>query len=212
MTIVLSTIFKSNIENFAVYLLSGQILFNFMDASTKGAIFSIVDNGPIIKKTYVPKSIFVVARVTSCLVDLIFSLGALLVVMLVTRTQFSRYIIFFAVILIQLYIFCLGLSLCLSAANVFFRDIQYIYNAIVTAWSYFTPLFYPIELLPDHIRNLITTVNPMYYYVKQFRDIVYYQTFPETDLMVKGVVVGMITLVFGYWVFNKTEDKFILYI
>ena len=77
MAVVFSAMFKRNIENFPVYLFCGQLLFNFMNSSTHVAIFSITANAPLLKKTYVPKYIFTVAKITSGMVDLVFSLGAL---------------------------------------------------------------------------------------------------------------------------------------
>ena len=60
-----------------------------------------------------------------------------------------------------------------SQATVFFRDIQYIYNAVTTAWLYLTPIFYPIESLPDNVLLFVKHCNPMYFYVGQFRDLMY---------------------------------------
>ena len=91
MTVVFSTMFSRNIENFPVYLFCGQLLFNFMNNSTHQAIFSITSNAALLKKTYVPKYIFAVSKITSGMVDLIFSLGALVIVMLVTGAPFSFY-------------------------------------------------------------------------------------------------------------------------
>lgn len=212
MVIVFQTLFKSNIENFAVYLLSGQVMFNFMSGATQGAIFSVVDSGALIKKTYVPKYIFVLARVTSGLVDYLFSLGALLVVMICTEAKFSLYNAMFPLVALQLYIFSTGLGLLLAQANVFFRDIQYIYNALITAWSYLTPLFYPIEILPDNVRWCIENLNPMYFFIKQFRDCIYYNQMPERALMIKGFAVACVVLGIGVVFFKRNQGKFILYI
>src|SRR5699024_9092638 len=77
MTIVFSTMFSRNIVNFPVYLFCGQLLFNFMNSSTHQAIFSITSSSAMLKKAYVPKYIFTLARITSGMVDLVFSLGAL---------------------------------------------------------------------------------------------------------------------------------------
>ena len=82
MAIVFSTMFKRDIENFPVYLFTGQIMFNFMNTSTHQAIFSITGNSSLLKKTYVPKYIFTVSKITSGLVDFFFSLGALILVLL----------------------------------------------------------------------------------------------------------------------------------
>ena len=81
--------------------------------------------------------------------------------MLFTGATFSWHLLLFPLILIQLYVFCVGLGMFLAATNVFFRDIQYIYNAITTAWLYLTPMFYPIEKLPEKLIFLVAHCNPM---------------------------------------------------
>ena len=87
MSIVFSTMFSRNIENFPVYLFCGQLLFNYMNQSTHQALSSITSNASLLKKTYVPKYIFTVAKITSGLLDLLFSMGALVIVMIVTRAK-----------------------------------------------------------------------------------------------------------------------------
>ena len=186
MTLVFSQMFQRGIENFPVYLLTGQALFDFMNNATHMSMYSVLDNGALIKKIYVPKYIFTLSKVTSSLIDLIFSMGALILVMLITRTPFSPYF--------------------------FFRDIQYIYNAITVAWMYVTPMFYPIDLLPDGLRKLVEYCNPMYYYIQFFRDLVLYRHFTTPRIFVGCWVMAFIMLTIGLGVFKKTQDNFILYI
>ena len=114
MTIVFSTMFSRNIENFPVYLFCGQMMFNFMNTSTYQAIFSITGNASLLKKTYVPKYIFTVSKITSGLVDFFFSLGALLIVMLATRAKFTPYLLLIPFVALQLYFFCIGLGMFLA--------------------------------------------------------------------------------------------------
>ena len=212
MAIVFSAMFKRNIENFPVYLFCGQLLFTFMNSSTHVAIFSITANAPLLKKTYIPKYIFTVAKITSGMVDLFFSLGALLIVMLVTRASFAWTNLLFPLVILELYVFCVGLSLFLSQANVFFRDIQYIYNAVTTAWMYLTPIFYPIDALPAQLQWFIKHTNPMYFYVAQFRDLVYLGQLPGWGIVTAGCLTALVALVVGIWSFGRSQDKFILYI
>ena len=212
MTIVFSTMFSRNIENFPVYLFCGQLLFNFMNSSTHNAINSINGNAALLKKTYVPKYIFTLSTITSGAVDLVFSLGALLIVMLVTRAQFTWYILLFPFVLLQLYLFCVGLGLFLAQANVFFRDTQFIYNAVTTAWMYLTPIFYPLEALPGWLIWVVKHCNPMYFYVGQFRDLVYTGTIPGPTILLAGWSAAFIMLAVGIWSFTRSQDKFILYI
>ena len=212
MVIVFSSMFRSDIKNFPVYLIIGQTLFNFMSESTTQAIYSITGNAALLKKTYVPKYAFTVSTVTTSFVNTLFAMGALVIVFVVCRVTLNIYYLFIPIILLQEYVFCLGLGMLLAQGAVFFRDIQYIYNAIVTAWTYLTPLFYPITLLPDNLRWAVETFNPMYFYIAEFRQIVLEGHMPELQLMLSGTVVALLALVVGTWAFLRTQDKFILYI
>lgn len=212
MTVVFSTMFKRNIQNFPVYLFCGQLLFNFMNSSTHQAIFSITGNASLLKKTYVPKYIFTISKITSGMIDMVFSLGALVIVMLVTRARFSWTILLFPVVILQLYLFCIGLGLFLAQANVFFKDIQYIYNAVTTAWMYLTPIFYPLESLPEWLCWCVKHLNPMYFYVGQFRDLVWSGRLPGPMITLAGWSAALLMLVIGMWSFMRSKDKFILYI
>lgn len=212
MTVVFSTMFKRNIENYPVYLFCGQLMFNFMNSSTHQAIFSITGNASLLKKTYVPKYIFTVSKITSGLVDFFFSMGALLLVMIVTSTKFTWYLLLTPIVALELYVFCIGLGMFLAQANVFFRDIQYIYNAVTTAWTYLTPIFYPIESLPENVMWLVKHLNPMYFYVGQFRDLVYYCQLPGPKMLIAGSVTSLLMLFIGIKSFMRTQDRFILYI
>lgn len=212
MAIVFSTMFRRNIENFPVYLFTGQIMFNYMNTSTHQAIFSITGNATLLKKTYVPKYIFTLAKITSGLVDFCFSLGALLIVILFTGAKITPYFLLIPFVAVQLYVFCLGLGMFLAQANVFFRDIQYIYNAVTTAWLYLTPIFYPIDLLPDKVMWMVKHLNPMYFYIGQFRDLVYSGVLPGPQIMFAGCVTAVLMLLIGTKFFLKTQKNFILYI
>lgn len=212
MAIVFSTMFRRNIENFPVYLFCGQMMFNFMNNSTHQAIFSITGNAALLKKTYVPKYIFTVSKITSGLVDFFFSLGALLIVMIATKAKFTPYLLLIPFVALQLYLFCIGLGMFLAQANVYFRDIQYIYNAVTTAWMYLTPIFYPIDMLPPNLMWMIKHFNPMYFYVGQFRDLVYHGQMPGHLITFAGCTTAVLMLLIGIKSFLKTQNNFILYI
>lgn len=212
MYLVFSKMFRFNIDNYSAYLIIGQTLFTFMTEATNQAIFSITGNGPLLKKVYVPKYVFTLSKVTSSLVNLVFSLGAMIIVFVITKVQFSWAMLFFPVILMEVYIFSLGLGLFLAEAAVFFRDIQYIYNVLTTAWMYLTPIFYPMEQLPETVQKAIKIFNPMYQYINQFRTISLHQTLPNVQDVAYGFVVAFIFLFIGSWAFIKKQDEFILYI
>lgn len=212
MYIVFSHMFRFDVENFPAYLIIGQTLFTFMSEATTQSIFSILGNGPLLKKVYVPKYVFTLSKVTGCLVNLLFSMGAMIIVFIVTRVQFSFYMLLIPVVLIELYIFTLGISMFLAQAAVFFRDIQYIYSVFTTAWMYLTPLFYPIEQLPEWLQKAIAALNPMYHYITQFRTLVLQRALPSTGTLIYGFFLAFLFLLLGIYSFLRNQDKFILYI
>ena len=212
MVLVFENMFRFDIANYPVYLIIGQTVFNFVSESTNQAMWSITGNAALLKKTYVPKYIFTISKVTSSFVNTLFALGAMLIVFIVCHVKFNIFMLFIPIILIQVYIFSLGLGLLLAQGTVFFRDIQYIYGAFLTVWTYLTPLFYPISQPPFQLMWQIKHFNPLYSYITQFRTIVLDGIFPDPRLIVYGFVVAFASLIIGTLVFMKNQDRFILYI
>ncbi len=213
LTIVFSYFFKRNIKNYPVYYLTGQLLMAFFSGASNSAMVSIVANASLLKKIYIPKYIFVLGSVTTAFIlEFLFPIGALLIVMAVTRSPVSFYNLLFFLPAIELYIFSLGTGLFLAQANVFFRDIVYLWKVFIMALTYLTPIFYPIEILPPKVSYAITNFNPMYTYIKQFRDFMYDNKFTDPYLILKGFIIAFVMLIIGLAVFKKNQNKFILHI
>ena len=143
-TLVFSYMFRFDIPNFPLYLICGNTLFNFFNESTNMGMGSVLGNASLIKKVYIPKFIFPISRVMSSFVNLLFSLAAIVLVMVITRSPFYWTILLVWAPLLLLLVFCAGMAVLLSALAVYFRDLQYLYGILTMAWMYATPLFYPI--------------------------------------------------------------------
>ena len=178
MVIVFSTMFKRKIENFPVYLICGNILFSFMRESTNKALTSVIENASLLKKANVPKYIFTLTKITSCMVNFVMSLGALVIVMIATGVPFRWSNLLIVIPTVELYVFCVGLGMLLAAVTVFFRDIRNIWSVVTLAWMYLTPIFYSLGsfyndnepnkiLASDAIGLFIRRFNPMYMYIQQ---------------------------------------------
>lgn len=211
---VFTLMFQRGIKNYPAYLIAGNILFGFMRESSSNSIYSITGNASLLKKTYIPKYIFTISKVTSDFINLLFSLVALFIVLLVTGVPFysSWHFVAGIIPLIELYIFCIGLGLFISQAAVFFRDVQNIWPVITNAWMYLTPLFYTIEILPKPLASAITKFNPMYTYITMFRNAIIYETLPPPEYIMRGFIIALIALIIGIWSFQYSENKFILHI
>jgi len=209
---VFSNLFTRTIPNFPAYLISGLVLFNFMTEATKQAMASITSNAPLLKKTYVPKYIFTLSKVTSSLVSLLLSLGAVIIVLISTGVQFTPYALLFFIPVLQVYLFSLGIGFFLAQALVFFRDISFIWGVFTTAWLYLSAIFYDIAILPDWLQHLVINYNPMYLYITQFRFLMYQGEMFPLDLFWKGWFWAICLLIVGLFFFTRSKNKFILYI
>lgn len=213
MTIVFSYMFKSNIENFPLYLICGNTLFSFFNESTNMAMYSVMNNGALIRKVYIPKFIFPISRVLSCFVTMSFSLVAILIVMVITHSTIYWTLILFWVPLMFLLVFCIGIGMVLSAISVFFRDVTHLYGVITIAWMYLTPIFYPVDsqFLPEQVIRFIQ-LNPLYHFITFFRQVVIYGSIPTWDTWCFCIVSCLAALVIGLAVFRKAQKNFILYL
>ncbi len=208
---VFSTLFRFSIANYPLYLLVGQITFTFFAESTNFAMTSILENGALLKKVYIPKYLFPLARVMSSCVNLLFTLPALLVIICVTGQPLSLGMLSFIIPLLLLFLFCLGFGLLLATMVVYFRDVYHLYGVLLTLLSYATPIFYPENIVPVEYKWLLA-YNPLYYFMAAFRQSLYLGQMPDTGLMVVCGLFALFALCAGSWVFKRYENHFILYV
>lgn len=211
LTIVFSTIFKNDIPNFPVYFLTGQLIFNAFSEATNTAMTSVVSNSALIKKVYFPKYILPLSKSGSAFINFALSLIALVMVLVITRTKITGAIFLIPLPLLYLLLISSGIGLILSAIAVRFRDIVHLYGVLLTALMYLTPIFYPISILPDLARRIVS-FNPVFHILEMFRCIVMYGTTPslKTNLVCFGFAAIFLGL--GMLFFKKNQDEFILYV
>ncbi|WP_196603705.1 ABC transporter permease [Pectinatus haikarae] len=210
LTIVFSSFFRFDIPNYPVYLLCGQLIYGFFSESSNIAMNSVINNSSLIKKVYMPKYIFPVATIVSAFVNYFFSLLALMIVMLVTKVKLTMALFLVPLPLLYILFFSLGIGMLLSTLAVFFRDIVHLYGVLLTGWMYLTPIFYPMSMVPEFVRKIIY-LNPLYYFIEIFREIVLYGRIPSLSLHIICIVLMCCSLFLGLYVFKKNQDRFILY-
>ena len=212
MTFVFQNIFRIfEIRYFPVYLITGSLLFSFFSEATSMAMDSIPSNRGIITKVYVPKYIFPMTKVFSSLVNLVFSMIALAVVIIVVRVPINWTLLLIPIPLLYLFVFTLGVSMLLSSLAVFFKDVKYLYGVFLTALNFLTPIFYPVEILPEWALPIIG-LNPLYHYVTYLRSLVLDGVVPDLWANVVCISFALFFLFLGTIVFMSKQDKYILHI
>ena len=208
---VFSTIFKNDIQNFAVYLLIGVVMFNFFSEACGMSLTSILGNAGLITKVYMPKYIYPLTRVMSSMVNLAISLIPLLIMCLATGVHFQKSAVLALYFMMCLVIFCLGLGLLLSTSMVFFRDTQFLWGVLSMMWMYATPIFYPETILPEEFK-FVLRINPLYHFLKNTRICILDGISPEPFVYFQCFMIALGMLLVGALVFRKNQDKFVLYL
>lgn len=211
LSVVFSSIFKFDIENYPVYILTGQVIFTFFSEATNNAMVSIIGNAPLIKKVYIPKYMFTFSAIISSLINVMASFSALIIVMLFMRSELYFTVLLSFIPILALVIFATGIGLMLAAFVIKFRDIMHFYAVFLTALMYLMPVIYPISILEDKmwIYNIVKW-NPLSIMLETFRDFIMYGTLPPLEYFVIIFVAAILVLIIGLLVFRNRQDKFIL--
>ena len=194
LAVVFFNLFRFDIETFPLYLLSGQIVFNFYNDSTTNAMTAIIGNAALIKKVYVPKYMFVISRVFSSFINLMASVTALMLVMIATRAELHWTIVLAVIPLILLVLLSLGIGLILSSVTVKFRDIEHLYSVFTTALMYLTPVIYPMSILPEWLYHIVM-LNPLTNILLMFRDVMIYNTVFSISSLVLAIIETAVFMV-----------------
>jgi ABC-2 type transport system permease protein len=149
------------IPHFPVYLLLGIVIWNFFNEMTVLSLGSIVGRGDLIRKIRIPRWIIVFSSSISALINLALNLVVVVIFMLINHVDLYKTIILLPLILFEVYVFALGISLFLSAAFVKFRDISYIWEVILQAGFYLTPILYSISIIHNLTFRKLLFINPI---------------------------------------------------
>lgn len=150
-----------DIPHFPVYLLLGIVMWNFFMEVTVQGIGSIVGRGDLIRKIKIPRWIIVLSSSLSALINLGLNLIVIIVFMFISRVELSWSVLWLPLIFLEVYLFAVGLSFFLSAAFVKFRDIGYIWEVLMQAGFYLTPILYPLSRITNLTFQKLIMINPM---------------------------------------------------
>lgn len=208
LTIVFSQAFGVNERSYPTYVLSGLMAWTFFAQTTNAAMLHLVWGGSLIRQIYVPRTVFALSAVGTGLINMTLSLVPLILVMLVTRVPIKLTILLLPVPVLFLAMFALGLGLLLSTVAIYFADVAEMYQILLTAWMYLSPVIYNIEIVPEPFQTWIVRLNPMYHLITLFRALITPGRVPEWNEFLISGTIATIMLVVGWVVFSREADEF----
>jgi len=207
MAAAFSTMFRGSLAHYPVYVLAGLLCWNFFAQATVHSMNSLVWGGGLLKRIYVPRTIFVFAAVGNGLVNLGLSLVPLLAIMLALGHPVKTACYFVPVALLFLTIFTLGVALLMSVLAVFFGDVIEFYQALIQIFFFLTPVMYPKDILPAKYAWFLH-LNPMFYLIEIFRAPIYSGALPETRIFWLAAASALLSFAFGWWAYTRKTDEF----
>lgn len=207
LTIVFSQVFRFEIENYSIYVLTGLVGWNFLSSSTAGAMGEMLWSGSLLGRIYIPKSVFTVSAVGTALVNLLLSLIPVFLISLVLGVRFTPALLVMPLSILIMTVFALGVGLALSTAAVYFADMVPVYDVFLTIWMYATPIIYPLEVIPEQFRFLVW-INPFYYIITLFRDPLYNGVVPELSVWLIATAFALLALLFGSYIFTSRSNEY----
>ena len=140
---VFSTIMRSGIEDYYLFLFVALVPWIFFSSCVTGGAMSILNSGDMIKKIYFPREVLPIAYVTSAFVNMILTFVVVFAVLIVSGYGLNPLaLLYLTIIMIVEYLLGLGIALLTSALTVFFRDLAYILGIVAMAWQFLTPVMY----------------------------------------------------------------------
>lgn len=226
-TIVLVAVFggifgsdRSYTTCYPIYLLCGRLVYEFFTQATKRAMRSINNSASVIKKVYVPKYIYPLSNVIANFITFVISLLVLVCFIIyfyfftAQQPNITGYILLAPIPILILLILAVGVGMILSTLSVFFKDIEYLYEVFCMLIFYMTPIFYHVDQLKlkAPIVTYCLKANPLYSITEMFRCSVLYGRMFSINHLLYALGFSLVTLVIGFIVFFRKQDKFILHI
>lgn len=208
--------FGADVPHFAVALLLGQVLWSFFVEATGQGMRAIVDRGDLLRKISFPKYIVVLSATAGALINLVINLGVVLVFALINGVDFQWHILLAPLLIVELYIFSLGLAFGLSALYVRFRDVGQIWDVLMQGAYFATPIFYPITMIMSvsTFAAQILMLNPVAQIIQDARHLIIstdnvtiWQISPWYIAILPFVLIAAISIFSGFY-FKKHSKRF----
>lgn len=205
---VFSVIFKFPTGDvpYSIFLFIGLLPWIYLHTSIFASTLVLVDNANLLKKVSFPREILPYSVILAKTIDLFFSLLLLIGFMLFYKLPIYPNALFIIPLLLIQIILMTGLALFLSAANLFYRDIQYVTNLMLLMWMYLTPIVYPLSLVPNNFIWLYK-LNPMVGIIEGYRAAIFNQPFDYGSIL-WSIISALIVFLLGFWLFKKSEKVF----
>lgn len=204
LAVVFTAVFRFEIDNYPVYILSGWVMWEFFARATSVMAGDIQATREITSRFRVPRSVFLVASVLSYLFNWALALLVLGAVMAVMGHPFTWALVVVPPAMLVIALFAFGVGCAVATLAALFHDFILMYTVVLTMWLYATPIIYPVAIIPDAARPLLL-LNPLTHLLVLIRAPIYEGRFPLPSEWMTGVVIAMMSVIAGVWMLTSSR-------
>ena len=205
LAVVFTAVFRFEIENYPVYILSGWLMWEFFARATSVMAGDIQATREITSRFRVPRSAFLVASVLSFLFNWILALLVLAVVMAVLGHPFTWALLVVPPAILVVAAFAFGIGCAVATLATLFHDFILMYTVVLTMWLYATPIIYPLAIVPESARPLLL-LNPLTHLLVLIRAPIFEGRFPSPSEWMTGIVISMMSAMAGVWILTRSRQ------
>jgi ABC-2 type transport system permease protein len=205
----------NGIPHFPIYLLLGIVMWSFFSEMTSQSLSSVVARGDLIRKIRIPRWIIVISSSVSALINFALNLLVVAVFMVINHVGLHGTAVWFPVILLEVYIFSLGVSLLLAAGYVKYRDLSHIWEIILQGAFYLTPILYPLTAITNLTMQKLLLLNPMAQTIQDARNVLVTtntltiaEVFRTSGVRLVPLAISFAVLLWGILYFRKEAKYF----
>ena len=206
-TFLYVVVFHNPVKTYAVYLFCGLLPYSWLQSSIIVGTSSISNASSLVSKSLLPPEIIVFSKVGAYFLNFVLSLPVLIIFILLFKVRIGFPLVYFPLLAVIEFFLTAGITLFLSALNVFYRDIQFIIMNLMTFLFFSLPIMYFDNNLPPKIRHIIY-LDPIAYLMKCFQDIFYFNIFPNPFYILGVLLISMLFYIIGYSYFASRKELF----
>jgi len=206
-TVAFKYVMKIKVPNFPIFLFSALLPWNFLSSTLSMGVTSITGNSNLVKKVYFPREVLPLSIVLVNLFHFCLSFLVLIPALLFFKIIPGFSFLFLVVIVFFQTLFVLGLTLLVSALDVYYKDVKHFLEVMLNLWFWLTPIIWPLNLVPGKLQDYVY-LNPFTAFVQAYRDIILYNQFPKPLILAILMATGILAFLLGALVFQKKQRRF----
>lgn len=192
---------------YPIFAYCGLVTWSWFASALRFSVSSLTGNSNLVAKVYFPREVFPFSAVIVSIVDFLVASVVLVALLLYYRVEVGSALLVLPLVLLAQVLFTTAIALVLAMANLFYRDVKYLFEILIVVWMFATSVLYPLDSVGGTLGMLLRW-NPMTHFIDAFRAIVLFNQAPSAVALLAMFGGSTALLAFAWLVFHRAEFAF----